>query len=211
MIKRTPQRQRRGPRALGLTGSIAMGKTTAARLLEYLGVRVFDADAVVHALTGPQGRALAPLAARFPGLVGPAGLDRKKMGALVFADPKALADLEAIIHPLVHDVRAQFLRAAALRRDAVVALDVPLLFEGGSRHLYDLVAVVSAPVFLQKQRALHRPGMSAEKLKGVLARQMSDHHKRRLADAVIPSGLGKRETLRRLKQVLRLAKRPMES
>lgn len=205
-MRRLPQRQRRGPRALGLTGSIAMGKTTAARFLAHLGVRVFDADAVVHGLMGPNGRALPQLGARFPGLVGPDGVDRKKMGALVFADPKALADLEGIVHPLVHDARKQFLRAAALRRDAVVALDVPLLFEGGSHHLYDLVAVVSAPAFLQRQRALRRPGMSAEKLKGVLKRQMSDHRKQRLADAVIPSGLGKRETLRRLKQVLKLAK-----
>lgn len=209
MIRRLPQRQRRGPRALGLTGSIAMGKTTAARILEHLGVRVFDADAVVHALTGPQGRALPQLAARFPGLVGPAGLDRKKMGALVFSDRAALTALEGILHPLVHEARRRFLRAAALRRDAVVALDVPLLFEG-NRHLYDLVAVVSAPAFLQRQRALRRPGMSAEKFEGVLARQMSDHQKRRLADAVIPSGLGKRETLRRLKLLLKMAKKPVE-
>lgn len=206
-MRRRPQRQRRGPRALGLTGSIAMGKTTAARLLTHLGVRVFDADAVVHTLTGPHGRALPALAARFPGLVGPAGLDRKKMGARAFADADALKDLEGILHPLVHEARTRFLRAAALRRDAVVALDVPLLFEGGSREVYDLVAVVSAPAFLQKQRALRRPGMSAEKLHGVLKRQMSDHRKRRLADAVIPSGLDKRETLRRLKHVLKLAKR----
>lgn len=205
MMKPVPQRKRRGPVALGLTGSIAMGKTTAARFLRHLGVRVFDADAVVHALTGPNGRALPQLAARFPGSVGPAGLDRKKIGATVFADPQALKDLEAIIHPLVHTARAGFLRAAALRRDAVVALDVPLLFEGGSHHLYDLVAVVSAPAFLQEQRALQRPGMTTEKLKGVLRRQMSDHKKRRLADAVIPSGLGKRETLRRLKHMLKLA------
>ncbi len=211
MIRPVPQRKRPGPVALGLTGSIAMGKTTAARFLARLGVRVFDADAVVHGLTGPQGRALPQLAARFPGLVGPAGLDRKKIGALVFADPQALKDLERIIHPLVHDARARFLRAAALRRDPVVALDVPLLFEGGSRHLYDLVAVVSAPAFLQRQRALRRPGMSAEKLGGVLKRQMSDHKKRRLADAVIPSSLGKRETLRRLKHVLKLANKKRES
>lgn len=207
MIKRRPQRQRRGPRALGLTGSIAMGKSTAAQFLQHLGVRVFDADAAAHALIGPKGRALPALAQRFPGFVGPAGLDRTRMSALVFSDAQALKDLEGIVHPLVHEARAQFLRAAALRRDAVVALDVPLLFEAGSHHLYDLVAVVSAPAFLQRQRALRRPGMSAEKLSGVLKRQMSDHHKRRLADAVIPSGLGKRETLRRLKQVLTVAKK----
>ena len=200
-------RTRSGPVALGLTGSIAMGKSTAARFLRSLGVPVFDADAVARAVAGPRGAALPALAARFPGLVGPGGLDRKKMSALAFADRTALIDLEHIIHPLVHDARARFLRAAALRRDAVVAFDVPLLFEGKDRAIYDLVAVVTAPAFLQRQRALRRAGMSAEKLKGVLARQMADHHKRRLADAVIPSGLGKRETLRRLKQVLKVARK----
>lgn len=206
MTREFLRRKRSGPVALGLTGSIAMGKTTAARFLAHLGVRVFDADAAVHRLMGPKGRALAPLKARFPALVGPAGFDRKKMSALAFADPKTLAALEAILHPLVHDARIAFLRAAALRREKVVAFDVPLLFEGKSRAMYDLVAVVTAPAFLQEQRALRREGMSAEKLKGVRARQMSDHRKRRLADAVIPSGLGKRETLRRLKQVLKAAK-----
>lgn len=207
----TKQRPRgKGPVALGLTGSIAMGKTTAAQFLRRLGVRVFDADAVARELTGPGGSALPAVAARFPGVVSPAGLDRKKMSAIAFSDRTALRDLEGIIHPLVHIARERFLRAAALRRARVVAFDVPLLFEGKSRPIYDFVAVVTAPAFLQEQRALRREGMSVEKLKGVRARQMSDHLKRRLADAVIPSGLGKRETLRRLRQVLKVATKPRE-
>lgn len=203
------RRQRRAidkPVTLGLTGSIAMGKSTAAAFLRYLGLPVFDADATVHKLLGPNGAALGPLAGRFPGLVGVAGVDRAKMGALVFADPKALADLEGIVHPLVHKARRRFIRAAAARRVPVVALDVPLLFEGKYHRDYDLVAVVTAPAFLQKQRALRRPGMTAQKFKGVLARQMSDARKRALADAIIPTGAGKRETLRRLKQLLRVAR-----
>ena len=194
------------PLTLGLTGSIAMGKSTAAATLRYLGLPVFDADATVHKLLGPNGAALGPLAARFPGLVGVAGVDRAKMGALVFADPKALTDLEAILHPLVHHARGQFIRAAASRRVPVVVLDVPLLFEGKYHRDYDLVAVVTAPAFLQKQRALRRPGMTAEKLKGVLTRQMSDAQKRVLADVVITTGLSKRESLRRLKQLLRVVR-----
>ncbi len=186
---------------------MAMGKSTAAALLRRLGLRVFDADAAVHKLLGPKGAALGPLAARFPGLVGAAGVDRKKMGALVFADPKALQALEGILHPLVHDARGAFIRSAALQRVPVVALDVPLLFEGKYHQDYDLVAVVTAPGFLQTQRALRRPGMTVGKLKGVLARQMSDVQKRARADAIIPTGLGKRETLRHLKQVLKVALR----
>ena len=211
MIRRARKR-RHNPRplTLGLTGSMAMGKSTAAAFLRRLGLKVFDADALVHKLLGPGGAALAPLARRFPGLVGPGGVDRARMGALVFADRTALADLEAILHPLVDQARARFLRAAAVRRAPVVALDVPLLFEGKGRRDYDLVAVVSAPAFLQKQRALRRPGMTAEKFAGALARQMPDVRKRALADAVIPTGLGKRETLRHLRRMLKLAraKRP---
>jgi dephospho-CoA kinase len=194
------------PLTLGVTGSMAMGKSTAAVFLRHLGIQVFDADAVVHKLLGPQGAALAPLARRFPDLVGPAGVDRAKMGALVFADRTALADLEAILHPLVHEARARFIRRAAVGRAPMVALDVPLLFEGKGRQDYDLVAVVSAPAFLQKQRALRRPGMTAEKFAGALGRQMPDVRKRALADVVIPTGLGKRETLRRLQRLLKLAK-----
>lgn len=208
MSRRRSLRRRAGgqPVILGLTGSIAMGKSTAGAFLRHLGLPVFDADAVVHKLLGPSGAALGPLAARFPGLVGAAGVDRAKMGALVFADPTALADLEGILHPLVHRARGRFIRAAASRRAPIVALDVPLLFEGKYHHDYDLVAVVTAPAFLQKQRALRRPGMTAQKFKGVLARQMSDAQKRARADAIIPTGLGKRETLRRLKQLLRVAR-----
>ena len=207
-MKRRGRKRRHAsrPLALGLTGSMAMGKSTAAALLRHLGIQVFDADAAVHKLLGPKGVALAPLARRFPGLVGPAGVDRAKMGALVFTDRAALADLEAILHPLVHEARARFIRRAALRRAPVVALDVPLLFEGQGRQGYDMVAVVSAPAFLQKQRALRRPGMTAEKFAGALARQMPDVRKRALADGVIPTGLGKRETLRHLRRMLKLAR-----
>jgi dephospho-CoA kinase len=208
MNRRRPRKRRTltRPMTLGLTGSIAMGKSTAAAFLRRLGLPVFDADAAVHKLLGPKGAALGPLAVRFPGLVGPGGVDRKKMGALVFADAKALQILESILHPLVHDARGAFIRKAALQRAPVVALDVPLLFEGKYHQDYDLVAVVTAPRFLQTQRALRRPGMTMEKLNGVRARQMSDVQKRARADATIPTGLGKRETLRRLQQLLKVAR-----
>jgi dephospho-CoA kinase len=207
-MTRRARKRRHNPRplTLGLTGSMAMGKSTTAGMLRRLGIKVFDADAAVHKLLGPGGAALAPLAQRFPGLIGPAGVDRAKMGALVFADRKALTDLEGILHPLVHQARARFIRRAALMRAPVVALDVPLLFEATGWQGYDLVAVVSAPAFLQKQRALRRPGMTAEKFKGALARQMPDVRKRALADVVIPTGLDKRETLRHLRRMLTLAR-----
>lgn len=203
--RRTSRRRRQRPTlVLGLTGSIAMGKSTAAALLKQLGIPVFDADAVVHGLLGPGGKALPAVAKHFAGVVGKDGVDRKALGAKVFADAKALKDLEAITHPLVGAARTQFLAAAGLRRHSIVALDVPLLFEGKTRHLYDAVVVISAPEFLQRQRALARAAMTPARLKGILARQWPDARKRRHADAVIPSSLGKRETLRRLRQFLKL-------
>ena len=189
---------------VGLTGSVAMGKSTAAALLKNLGIPVFDADGVVHVLLGPKGKALKAVAARFPGVVGSRGVDRKTLGAKVFADPKAHRDLESILHPLVRLEREHFLRRAAMGRRPLVVLDIPLLFEGKTEDLCDVVIVVSAPAFLQRQRALARPGMTAERFESVLKRQWPDAAKRAAADVVIPSGLGKRETLRRLKLLLKV-------
>ena len=201
---RRARRRGRAGLVIGLTGSIAMGKSTAAAFLKRLGILVFDADAAVHAHMGPGGKATRAIAARFPGTVGPKGVDRKALGALVFGDKAALTALEHITHPLVGADRGRFLARAALARRSIVAIDVPLLFEGRGPNEYDAVVVVSAPAFLQRQRALARPGMTPERLKGILARQWPDAKKRRHADVVIPTGLGKRETLRLLRQVLTL-------
>lgn len=197
-------RPRRWPsRIVGLTGSIAMGKSTATSFLARAGIPVFSADAAVHKLLGPRGLALAPVNERFPGVTSDKGVDRAALGKAVFANPEALAALEAILHPMVKDARARFFQASALKRHSIVAVEIPLLFETPQNDLFDMIAVVSAPAFLQCQRALRRPGMTEAKLKAILARQMPDAKKRRLADAVIPSGLGKRETLRRLTRALK--------
>jgi dephospho-CoA kinase len=204
---RRHRRARRWPSiVIGLTGSIAMGKSTAANFFRHLRVPVFDADAAVHLLMGPKGKATKRIAARFPDVVGPQGVDRKALGAKVFGNLAALRDLEAIIHPLVKLDRLNFLRQAALRRAPMVVLDIPLLFEGKGEHMCDLVVVISAPAFLQRQRALARPAMTPERLAGILAQQWPDARKRRHAHTVIPSSLGKRETLRRLKQFLTLTR-----
>lgn len=190
---------------LGLTGSIGMGKSTVASMLRQLRVPVFDADAVVRAMQGPGGRALKDIEALFPGVTGPHGLDRAALGARVFADPHALRRLEAILHPLVEAERRQFLRRHVRR--PVVALDVPLLFEAGGWRACDAIAVVSAPARVQRARVLARPGMTAEKLAGILARQMPDAQKRRHADFVIPTGRGKRATRAALRAMLRAIER----
>ncbi len=187
---------------VGLTGSVAMGKSTATRMIERMGIPVFDADAAVHALSGINGRALPAIARRFPGLVGKSGLDRQALGEIVYADSTALRDLEEILHPLVKAQRLNFLRTQALRRARCVVLDVPLLLETKGAAYCDAVIVVSAPRFLQSQRAMARPGMTVSRYRAILARQMPDHQKRRQATVTVPTSLGKRETWRRLCRAL---------
>lgn len=198
-------RPRRWPtRIIGLTGSIAMGKSTAVGFLARARIPVFSSDAAVHTLLGPRGLAVGRVSARFPGVENGSAIDRGALGKAVFGNPEALAALEGILHPMVKHRRAHFFQTAALRRHAIVAVEVPLLFETPQHDMFDQVIVVSAPAFLQRQRALRRPGMTPARLAAILARQMPDAKKRRLADAVIPSGLGKRETLRRLLRSLKI-------
>ncbi len=179
---------------IGLTGSVAMGKSAAARAFRRLGVPVHDADAAVRRLLGPGGAALAPVAKAFPGAVkngaaARAEIDRAELARRVFADPDALGRLEAILHPLVRRRTRAFLAACARRREPVVVLDVPLLFETGGDRNCDVVVAVSAPAFLQARRFLRRPGMTAARLAATLARQTPDGDKRRRADIVIRTGL----------------------
>ena len=190
-------------KVLGLTGSIGMGKSTAADLLRRLGVPVHDADAAVHRLIGKGGAAVPAIEAAFPGVVREGAVDRRALGARVFADSQAMARLERILHPLVRQDSARFLVAARRRKARIAVLDVPLLFETGRERDCDATLVVSAPAAVQRGRVLSRPGMTAERFAEVLARQMPDPEKRRRADFVVPTGLGRRLTLRRLSGVLK--------
>jgi dephospho-CoA kinase len=194
---------------VGLTGSIGMGKSTAATMLRQMGVLVYDADAAVHALQAPGGAALPPIEAAFPGVVKNGVLDRQALGARVFGDKKALRRLEAIVHPLVAQRQRTFLKRAARRGVPLVVLDIPLLFEGRGERRVDATMVVTAPAFLQRRRVLARPGMTAEKFAGILRQQVPDRTKRRLATVVIPTGLGLAPTRAALaKAVATLKQRP---
>lgn len=190
---------------LGLTGSIGMGKTTAADMLRGMGIPVYDSDAAVHGLLSPGGEAVEAIRAAFPDVITPeGGVDRQALGRRVFGDPQALRVLESIIHPRVRRIQDQFLRRAAARREPIVVLDVPLLFETEGDQRCDAVVVVSSPAFLQRQRVLSRPGMTPEKLAGILGQQVPDTEKKRRADFVVSTNLGKHLTLRRLKEIVRL-------
>ncbi len=179
-----------------------MGKSEAARTFRRLGVPVFDADAEVHRLLAPDGAGFVPVAKAFPDAVVDGVIDRNRLGALVFDDTPALKLLESILHPLVGRGRAGFMRRAIALRLPVVVLDIPLLFESGGEKAVDYVAVVSAPAHVQRRRALRRPGMTPAKFDSILARQVPDREKRRRADFVIPSGLGRRTALQAIYRIL---------
>ncbi len=180
------------PFVLGLTGSIGMGKSAVAAMLEEIGVPVFDADAQVRLMQGPGGALLPAIEAAFPGTTGPDGVDRAKLGAAVFGDDAVLARLEAIVHPAVAEARKEFLAENA--EAPLVVYDIPLLFEKTGRAGIDAVAVVSAPAEAQRERVLARPGMTPEKFAQILARQMPDAEKRALADHVIDTGTSLEQT-----------------
>ena len=192
---------------VGLTGSIGMGKSTAAKMLRQMGVPVYDADAAVHALQAPGGAALAPIEKAFPGVVKEGVLDRQALGARVFGNKPALRRLEAIVHPLVAQRQRAFLRRAARRGEKLVVLDIPLLFEGLGERRVDATLVVSAPAFLQRQRVMARPGMTEERLSAILRQQVPDAVKRRKATIVIPTGLGLAPTRRALAKAVATLKR----
>lgn len=192
---------------LGLTGSIAMGKSTTAAALRRLQIPVHDSDAVVHRLLSRGGAAVAAVAREFPDVVTDGAVDRRLLGNRVFSDPAALRRLEQIVHPLVRADKRRFMAAQVRRGAKLVVLDVPLLFEGGQSREVDAILVVTAPRFLQTQRALRRPGMSQEKLAGIRARQMPDLEKRRRADFVLHTGLSRGAAERSLRQILRAARR----
>ena len=180
------------PFILGLTGSIGMGKSAVAAMFREAGVPVFDADAAVHELQGPQGALLAVIEQAFPGTTGAHGVDRQKLGAAVFGDPAALKRLEAIVHPAVAELRQVFL--AEHIAAPLIVFDIPLLYEKGSPHGLDAVAVVSAPAAMQRDRVLARPGMSEAKFAQILGLQVSDADKRARADHVLDTGVSLAET-----------------
>ena len=195
------------PFLLGLTGSIGMGKSTVAAMFEAAGVPVFDADAAVHRLQGPQGALLPQIEAAFPGSTGPEGVLRQELGARVFGDAEALARLEAIVHPAVRAARERFL--AQHRDKPLVVFDIPLLYEKGGPAGLDAVAVVSAPAEVQRRRVLARPGMTAEKFARILDLQVTDAEKRARADYLIDTGTSLAETEREVVAlVAALTKRP---
>jgi dephospho-CoA kinase len=186
---------------VGLTGSIAMGKTETARMFACLGYPVFDADAAVHRLYDTGGAAVPLIERAFPGAVSEGKVDRARLSEIVAGDPQALARLEALVHPLVRRDQQSFLEAAREAGHALAVLDIPLLFETGRDADVDVVVVVSAPEDVQKARVLARPLMTREKFAAILDRQLPDSEKRRRADYVVDTSTGLEEAFEQVRAV----------
>ncbi|PSJ62144.1 dephospho-CoA kinase [Pseudaminobacter soli (ex Li et al. 2025)] len=185
---------------LGLTGSIGMGKSTAAKMFAEAGVPVHDSDEAVHRLYA--GVAAPLVEAAFPGTVRDGVVDRALLAGYVLGKPEALKKLEAIIHPLVRADADAFLARHRAAGAPLAVLDIPLLFETGGRDRVDKVVVVSAPADVQRERVLSRPGMTEEKFAIILSRQVPDAEKRSRADFVIDTGGELSETRRALREVV---------
>lgn len=170
---------------LGLTGSIGMGKSTAAKVLRDYGVPVHDADEVVHALLGPAGAAEAQIKALFPSAVEDGTISRQELGRIVFANDAELKRLEAIMHPLVRQSEERFLQTHRESGEPLVVLDIPLLFEVGAEPRVDAILLVTAPADLQRARVLKRAGMTEERFEQIRSRQLPDAEKRRRAQYVV--------------------------
>ena len=176
---------------IGLTGMIASGKTTVSDMFTARSIPVHNAAKVVHHLLGPHGVAIAKIKAAFGAEIGDVeiGVDRGKLGALVFANDTARTTLESILHPMVSDERDRFLQKHRQASTRFVVLDIPLLFETGGDEICDYVIVTNAHADTIRQRALSRAGMSADKLDVILQNQMPADEKIKRADVVLDTDI----------------------
>ncbi|MFC7377643.1 dephospho-CoA kinase [Brevundimonas sp. GCM10030266] len=187
---------------LGLTGSIGMGKSTTTAMFADQGALVWNADEAVHRLYAPGGAAVEPISAAFPGVVVDGAVDRTRLAEALGRDDQAFRRLEAIVHPLVAQGRADDLIAARERGVKLAVLDIPLLFETGGDASVDAVVVVSAPPEVQAERVLARPGMTRERFEAILARQTPDAEKRARADFVVETGQGLEAARRQVDEIV---------
>ena len=185
-----------------LTGSIAMGKTETAKMFAARGIPVFDSDAAVHALYARGGSAVTAIAGIVPSAIVDGGVDRQRLSAAIQADSSLLRKIEAAVHPLVKEMQSRFLATAAASGAGIALLDIPLLFETGRDRDVDMVIVVTAREDLQRERAMKRLGMTAEKLDFILSKQLPDVEKRARADYVIDTSSSLQDTARDVDRVI---------
>lgn len=174
--------------ALGLTGSLAMGKTTVLKMFSSRGIPVFDSDAEVRKFLKTSARLKKGLQANFPEVFVGGEVDRKRLARTVFSDDLKLRQLENLIHPHIMRRIRMFINLHRRKDTALIVIDIPLLFEANAEDVLDGVAVVSAPEAVQEKRALDRPDMTKKRLSVILDRQTPDAEKKKRADFIIPTG-----------------------
>lgn len=178
---------------IGITGSIGMGKSTAAKILCDMGIPVHDSDTSVHNLLEPNGKAVFAVGEKFPNAIkmnklGESYIDRQILGQNVFTDNQKKRTLEEILHPMVLEDSNSFIELMKKKNHRIIALDIPLLFETGWEKRVDVTLCVSAPPEIQRRRVLERPNMTSEKFYQIVAGQFSDKEKRKRADYVVDTG-----------------------
>ncbi|MCG8446992.1 MAG: dephospho-CoA kinase [Hyphomicrobiales bacterium] len=173
---------------IGLTGSIGTGKSTTAKMFAERGIPIFNADAAVHGLY--QGAAAPLIEKAFPGTTKNGVVDRNALSERILDDANALKVLEAIVHPLVREAQDSFANESKIAGDDMAVYEIPLLFETGSPERFDAIVVTTVDPDIQKGRVLERPGMTGEKLKAILKRQLPDHEKRKRADFIVDTSQG---------------------
>ena len=188
---------------IGLTGSIASGKSTIAKGLRRSHIPIFDADKFVHALLGPHGQAVPQILDEF-GDVGTlqTGIDRRALGSLIFAAPEKRQILEAITHPLVAQGRGRFTKIMRGHHKRAICLDVPLLFENNIDDECDITIVAAAPYHMRRARALSRDGMTIEKFDQIVKAQMPQADKIARADIVITTAFGHNHMTKQIYRLL---------
>ncbi len=175
---------------LGITGSIAMGKSTVARIFAEFGAKVSDADALVHQLLEEDVSLIANIAQAFPDAVEGGIINRAILGQQVFADDAKLKELEQLLHPKIRAKNLQLIEQAKQEGLKLLVQDIPLLFETGAEAMCDAVLVVTASPEIQRERVMAREGMTEEKFAQILAHQMPDAEKRQRADYIINTSSG---------------------
>jgi dephospho-CoA kinase len=185
---------------IGLTGSIAMGKSTVAKMLEKNGIPMISADQIVHDLYEKEAVPLIEKA--FPGSTENNQVNSEKLLGLILEEEDGFKKLEKLIHPLVRQKEWEFIKENKEKGSDLVAIEIPLLFETGAEELMDAVLLASAPSEVQKQRVMARPAMTEEKFKTLLAKQMPDAEKRKKADFIVDTSCTLQETEDQLKEII---------
>jgi dephospho-CoA kinase len=184
---------------IGLTGSIAMGKTFVANIFKQLSVAVYDSDLAVKEIIEEHPELIRE---SFPESYIDGKIDKNILSQIIFNDRKKRLNLESILHPLVAKKRNIFIRKERYKRTKIIVCDIALLFEKNYQRYFDQIIVASAPKYMQNKRAMARQFMTLDKLSAILKLQMPDHKKRIKADKVIYTGANKGSVYRQIKEII---------